>query len=365
MEILVKDYKIEIFDSIYMEVSMEKVKIGFLGCGFMGQLAHLKNYIDLDTCEVVAICDKKAKQVEMVAARYGIPKIYHDYREMLADPEIEAIVAAQHFSNYVNIVPEILKAKKHLLTEKPLCIHPENGKKLAEYAQKQGLIHMVAYHKRSDPASEYAVDVINKWKSSGEMGKMKYVRITMPPGDWIGGAKGCILTDEQMESIEAEPRMPGIDEKTQEKMIWFVNYYIHQVNYMRNLFGEDYKLTFADKSGVVFAVESDSGVCGIIEMQPYETTDSWQERAFVAFEKGWIDIQLPAPLASQQAGKVTVFTNDQQTGVYTSPCLPNVSAMQNQAANFVAAVRGVKKAPCISSEAVKDLQIALEYIHWE
>ena len=343
---------------------MSKVKVGFIGCGFMGQLAHLQNYVVLDTCEVVAVCDKKIKQAEMVAARYGIPKVYSDYHDLLADPEIEAVVAAQYFANHVNLVPDILRAKKHLLTEKPLCIHPENGKKLAKIAEEQNLIHMVAYHKRSDPASEYAVDLIQKWKASGEMGKMKYVRITMPPGDWVGGAKGAVFSDEKTEPIENEAPLPGIDGETQEKIILFVNYYIHQVNYMRNLLGEDYKLSFVDKSSVIMAVESASGVCGIIEMEPYGTTDDWQERALIAFEKGWIDVQLPAPLAAQQAGRVTVFTNDEQTGVFTSPRLPNVSAMRNQAANFIDAVSGVKKAPCVSAEAVKDLEVAMDYIRF-
>ena len=343
---------------------MDKIKIGFIGCGYMGQLAHIKNYAALGSCEIAAICDTKVKQAEAVAARYGIPNLYTDYRELLANPDITAVVAAQSFTNHVNIVPEILNAKKHLLTEKPLCMYPENGEKLVQCAADNGVIHMVAYHKRSDPAAEYALDVIKKWKASGEMGNMKYVRITMPPGDWLFDANKTIMTDEQNGAFNEEAFAPGIDESTHKQLFTFVNYYIHQLNFMRYLFGEDYKLTFVDKSRVLLAVESDSGVCGIIEMQPYETSDDWQERAFVSFEKGWIDIEIPPPLITQSAGKVTVFENGTKDGVFITPRLPNICAMSNQAKNFIEAVKGTRKPPCTSAEAVKDLEVALDYIKY-
>ena len=342
---------------------MNKVKIGFIGCGFMGQLAHLSNYSLSENCEIVAVCDSKIKQAEMVAARYGVRKTYGDHHQLLADPEIEAVVASQPFANHVNLVPDILQAKKHLLTEKPLCIYPENGEKLARCAAENGVLHMVGYHKRSDPATEYAVDVMQRWKASGEMGKLKYVRITMPPGDWIGGAKGAVFSDEPGRDFSGEAPGSGFDKAAHDQLVEFVNYYIHQVNYMRLMLGEDYKLTFVDRSQLMLAVESESGVCGVVEMSPYATTDDWQEQVFVAFEHGWIQIELPAPLAAQHAGKVTIFENNKKQGVAISPRLPNVSAMRNQAERFLKAVRGVEKAPCLSDEAVKDLAFSVEYIN--
>ena len=343
---------------------MDKVKLGFLGCGFMGQLAHLQNYAALDTCEVIGLTDVKANQAKLVASAYAVPRVYSNADEMLADDEIDAVVAAQPFDNHVNIVRGVLDAGKHLLTEKPLCIYPQNGRGLVECAAKNKKIHMVANHKRSDPAVEYAVKTIKAWEISGEMGPMKYIRITMPPGDWISGAAGVgkpIRSDEEYAGYTPEPLPDGVDPSVAKPYVSFVNYYIHQVNLMRFLFGEDFTLTFADKSGVMLAVESLSGVCGVIEMAPYETSDGWHETFTVCFQKGYIKVDLPAPLASQRAGTVTVFT-DNGGGVFTSPALPNISAMRNQAANFIKAVRGEIAPPCPSSEAIKDLEFALAYI---
>ncbi|MGI6705106.1 MAG: hypothetical protein ACOX6S_02185 [Clostridia bacterium] len=73
---------------------------------------------------------------------------------------------------------------------------------------------MVGYHKRSDPAMEYAHRLIQDWKSSGEYGKMKLVRITMPPGDWVGGAPKCITSNEAYPSITTEAMPDYFDEET-------------------------------------------------------------------------------------------------------------------------------------------------------
>ena len=346
---------------------MSKIKLGFLGAGFMGQVAHLQNYAALDSCEVIAIADAKINQAKKVAQAYFIPKVYASMEELLADKEIDAVVASQRFDNHVNVVCEVLNSGKHILTEKPLCIYWQNGKALVECAKKNKKIHMVANHKRSDPAIEYAVNVIKKWKASGEMGKMKYVRLVMPPGDWVNGATDAgkpIFTDENYPQINSERAPEGYDDSTVGKHIAFVNYYIHQVNLMRFLLGEEYKLTFADRRGVLLVTESESNVTGTVEMSTFETNDGWQESAMVCFDKGYVSVAIPPPLASQRAGEVTIYTDNGGGGTFTTPVLKNISAMRNQAANFIRAINGEIEPPCPSEEALKDLVFAEDYINF-
>ena len=339
----------------------DKVKIGFIGVVHMGQLAHLHNYVQLsDICEVTTLCDVKINQAKTLATKFGIPKATADYRELLADPEIDAVACIQYFENHVNLVPDVLKAGKHVLTEKPLCVFPQNGEKLVQAAKDAGKIHMVGNHKRSDLATEYAVGKIKEWKQSGEMGKMTYVRISMPPGNWRKDADMPFMTSEPPGPVPPEVRPDGMDDETRNKMVWFVNYYIHQVNLMRFLLGEDFQLTYADRN--FFSAISESGVNCILEIDTYNTAVDWQEHAMVCFEKGWIRVDLTAPLAMQLASTVTVYQNKGWDSVVSSPMLANVCAMRNQAKNFILAVKGEKPAPCVSSEAVKDLYIAADYI---
>ncbi|MDR2376791.1 MAG: Gfo/Idh/MocA family oxidoreductase [Treponema sp.] len=342
---------------------MAKTKIAFLGCGWMGQYAHLANYMQLDSCEVVGLCDAKKKQAELVAARYGVPRVYATEAELLSDPQVQGVVASQAFAFHTETVPKVLEAGKHLLTEKPLCTYPQNGAKLVEIAAKTGKIHMVANQKRSDPASEYAVDQIRAWKQSGEVGKFQYLRATVPPGDWVAGAdlfKG-IMTDEKVKESVSEARPAGVSDEFHKFITGFVNGEIHQVNLMHFLFGEDFHFTYTDKTGLLLLVESASGIPGILEKWPYSTNQEWHESYLACFEKGFIKVELPAPLTAQRAGKVTVYRNTPAGEYYTTPVLPYIGAMRNQAANFIKAINGEKRAPCTSADAVKDLQIAWDY----
>jgi hypothetical protein len=100
-----------------------------------------------------------------------------------------------------------------------------------------------------------------------------------------------------------------------------------------------------------------------LEMATHQTSIDWQEEAFVAFERGWIKIELPAPLTINRPGKVTVFRDVRdQTPTTTSPTLPLVHAMRQQAANFIRAVKGEQTPLCTAPDALKDLQLAQEYI---
>ena len=339
----------------------KKVKLGFIGVGHMGQLAHLHQYANLsELCEITTLCDVKINQAKILAERFNVPKVTADYKELLADPEIDAVACIQYFENHVNLVPDVLRAGKHVMTEKPLCVFPENGDMLVQVAKETGKIHMVGNHKRSDPATEHALGVINKWKETGEMGRMTYVRLSMPPGNWRKDCDMPFMTNEPAGPVPPEKAPAGMDDATRNKTIWFVNYYIHQVNLMRFLLGEDYKLTYADKH--FFSAISESGVNCILELEPYSTSVDWQEYALVCFERGWVRIDLPAPLAMQLAGTVTIYEDRGWDSGYKMPVMPNVCAMRNQAKNFLLAVSGEKAPPCASSEAVKDLRIAADYI---
>jgi hypothetical protein len=61
---------------------------------------------------------------------------------------------------------------------------------------------MVGYHKRSDPATMWAKDQIEQFKQSGEIGKLNYIRLVMPAGDWIANGFSELITAE-------DTRAPG------------------------------------------------------------------------------------------------------------------------------------------------------------
>jgi predicted dehydrogenase len=152
---------------------MSRVRIGFVGVGTMGQMAHLANYVNVRECEVAAIAELRAETAARVAWKYGVPKVYRDHREMLAHEKLDAVVASQPFDRHAVLLPELYPAVKFLFTEKPLAVSVEAGGKLVKAAAAARCTHMVGYHKRSDPATAYAVSVIGNWKTSRQMGPLK------------------------------------------------------------------------------------------------------------------------------------------------------------------------------------------------
>jgi len=347
-------------------MSNSKVRIGFVGVGGMGQCAHLKNYATLtDQCEVVAIAELRADMARAVAARYGIPKVYRSHAELLANEKVDGIVASQPFTRHGVLVPQLLKAGVPVFTEKPLAGAAAVGEMIVKAVAGSGTFMMIGYHKRSDPATMYAVEQIKALRQSGEIGAMTYVRILMPAGDWVAnGFTDLVRGTDPAPALEWDPPAPDMDADTFKEYINFVNYYIHQVNLMRHLLGEDYAVKYVDPHGRILVAQSASGLPCTIEMSPYVTTVDWQEEALVTFERGYVRVTLPAPLASNRPGAVEVFKDPGKGATPTRlvPQLPWVHAMRQQAMNFVAAIRGERPPTCDAATALKDLQTAREVI---
>ena len=341
------------------------VKIGFVGVGNMGQCAHLRNYASLEGCEVVALTEPRPQLAQRVAHKYGVPRIYANAEEMMAREELDGLVAPQPFQRHGELVAPLYRFGLPILTEKPLAHSVEIAERMLSELKAGGSWHMVAYHKRCDPATVYAKAEIERLKTSGELGKLRYIRVVMPSGDWIANGFYDLLTSDEPLPPPAWDAAPAdMDAATFRQYGAFVNYYIHQVNLIRHLLGEDYRVTYAEPSGVMLALQSESGVAGTLEMTPYASTLDWGESALVAFERGYVKIELPAPLALNRPGRVEIFRDPGggKTPETIVPQLPWDHAMRVQARNFVGAIRGDNKPACEAPEALQDLQIARDYI---
>ncbi len=343
----------------------EPLRIGFCGVGSMGQCAHLRHYATLEGCQVVAIAEPRTNTAQEVARRCGVPNVYSDFSEMLAAEKLDGIVASQPFERHGLLVPELLKAGIHVFTEKPIAGCVASGKAIAAAdAAGEGTL-MVGYHKRSDLATTWAKARIDDLKTSGELGKLTYVRILMPSGDWVlRGFDALVNAGDPTPDLAFDAPAEDMDKETFGYYIGFVNYYIHQVNLARHLLGESWQVEYAHESGVLLAGTSESGAAVSIEMTPYMTSEGWEESALVAFERGYLTLDLPAPLAADGSGTVSLYADpgDGATPVRTTPRLKPIPAMRNQAMNFLAAIRGEKPVMCNAADALADIELAREYI---
>src|SRR5919109_2261909 len=155
---------------------------------------------------------------------------------------------------------------------------------------------MVGCHRRSDPATREAKKTIDEWKSSGELGSLRYVRICYPDGDWIANAHTSLIDagDEPPDLPVEEPPAEFAVGETRRAYLTAADRLVHPINLLRHLLGEPYRVVFVHGSGRLLAFESDSGVPATLEVTPYRVTAGFEEEILVAFERGYVRLR-PAP----------------------------------------------------------------------
>ena len=99
---------------------MSKVRIAVIGAGSISEM-HLKSYQNNPDAELYAICDLNEERAKAKAEKYGITRIYTDYKELLADPGVDAVSICTWNNSHAPISIAALDAGKNVLTEKPLC----------------------------------------------------------------------------------------------------------------------------------------------------------------------------------------------------------------------------------------------------
>lgn len=136
---------------------MEKLKVGIIGCGGIANAKHMPTIAKMPDLEMVAFCDVILERAQEAAKKYGTPdaKCYTDYKELLADPEINNVRVLTQNRLHCQIAVDALKAGKHVLVEKPLCITPEEAKEMLAARDASGKILAVGYQFKFSDAAQY------------------------------------------------------------------------------------------------------------------------------------------------------------------------------------------------------------------
>src|SRR5687767_14778217 len=98
------------------------IRLGYVGCGFMAQKVHLPNFASIPGCELAALAEVRRDLGRAVQRRMGIPRLYGEHHELLADPEIDAIAVSAGFMVQGEIARDALRAGKDVFMEKPMAI---------------------------------------------------------------------------------------------------------------------------------------------------------------------------------------------------------------------------------------------------
>jgi predicted dehydrogenase len=171
-------------------VSAETVGLGIIGCG---QIAphHIRNSADDPRVRWVAACDLRAEAVGGIADEFEIPGRYTQVEEMLADPDLDAVIVATSPTTHVELTVAALEAGKHALVEKPVAITADEVEAMLA-AQGEGLVGACCSSRfRSTDAARVATEFI----ASGELGPVRRLvaDVLGPPPENYDGTSPFLL----------------------------------------------------------------------------------------------------------------------------------------------------------------------------
>jgi len=165
------------------------LRVAVIGYSFMGRI-HTQawltagRFFDLGTrVEVAAVCGRDATAAAEFAERFGIPRVFTDWRDVVADPGIDVVDICTPGDTHAEIAIAALDAGTHVLCEKPLANSVADAERMteaAEAAAARGVRSLVGFNYRRTPALALARRLVEQ----GRIGEIRHIRATYLQ-DWI------------------------------------------------------------------------------------------------------------------------------------------------------------------------------------
>jgi predicted dehydrogenase len=330
-----------------------KVKVGFVGCGFMQQLAHLPNFASSAKCELVALAEPREKLRKLIADKFGIKRQYSTHMDLLEDPEVEAVVAILPDQLHAPVSIDCMKAGKHVMIEKPMATRLEDAIEMNAVAKATGMKLMVAFTRRYDEAAAKAKAVIE----SGEIGKPLWAHTYYFGGDWTCGLdKEAIRTDERAPEADELALFPTwLPESLWGQYRFLNNNLVHNYNMLRYLFGNEFKVEHVQMKDSIMITMSFGGICVSLE-GGFGLHRGWKEGLELFSYDGCMNMIFPAPLLRNVPGQLS-YSIVKERHETISPTCAWEWAFKRQAEHFLDCIIEDKQPASNGADSVADMEI--------
>ena len=166
-------------------MSQGKVKVGIIGSQFEADIHAASFQLMPEEAEVVAIASPTPGHAEDLARRYGVPRVFTDYREMLREPDIEMVTITAPNELHKQMTCDIARAGKHPVCEKPLAMTLAEADEMLDVCRQQGVLLLYAEELFFTPKYVKAKEMADQ----GAFGKVHLVKQSEkhfgPHADWF------------------------------------------------------------------------------------------------------------------------------------------------------------------------------------
>ncbi len=150
---------------------MKKLKVGIIGAGGIAQTAHIPSFKNVENVEVAAISDINSEKLRYVAEKFGIPQTFTEW-ERLIESDVDAVSICSPNAFHAGQSVKAMKAGKHVLCEKPVCLTGDEAEKVFSTAEKTGKKFMAAFPRRFSGEAK----VLKPMIEAGDFGEIYYIK---------------------------------------------------------------------------------------------------------------------------------------------------------------------------------------------
>ena len=174
---------------------MKRLGMGLIGPGFVAA-HHIDAVRRLGDVDVLAIAGSSQQSAERKAREYKVNRAYGEFQALIDDPDVSVIHNTTPNYLHFPVVMAALKAGKHIISDKPLALNPEEARAMWDAAAAAKVGHVVTFNYRGNPLVQQARGMVAK----GETGDLSFVH-------------GCYLqdwmTDPNVYSWRSDPAKGG------------------------------------------------------------------------------------------------------------------------------------------------------------
>jgi predicted dehydrogenase len=149
----------------------DKVRLGFIGAGWWATSNHMPILADRDDVEMVGVCRLGQAELKEVQERFGFAYATEDYRELLANCELDGVVVASPHTLHHEHALAALDAGLHVMCEKPMTTRADHARALVDRAREKDRHLLVPYGWHYKPFVQRAKELVE----AGGVGTIEYV----------------------------------------------------------------------------------------------------------------------------------------------------------------------------------------------
>ena len=194
---------------------MKKVNWGVIGTADIARGQTIPGMLQAESCALYAVAGRKMEKAQQYKDMFGFQKAYGSYDALLADPEVEAVYIPLPNQLHCEWTVKALRAKKHVLCEKPLAVSEAQAREMFAAAEENGVLLMEAFAYLHSPF----VRAVKAELDAGAVGEIRYLESAFITGrrpdtdirlrrETCGGALfdlGCYTVSMALWMLEKEP----------------------------------------------------------------------------------------------------------------------------------------------------------------